>query len=489
MCSLMSAKTYSNRLLTARKLKCGDSLTASGLLLLPTQEALVQRLQHIASYSEQLLVLCGDKGAGKSTLVAALASELDDYNSALVVCPQHADSAEIRRKILVQLISAPIFDDERPLMDTVLRIQSSLDKPLHIIIDDAHLLPKDIWAECILLSQIRCAGKPVAVTMTIEPGFWRSLTADLADKTRALLLQVNIESLPIAERDGLYQSLLLRSQKTPFIPREIIHKQLEKQLGTPKEVVDLLMLAIESPEEMQKPQSIMAKLAIFTVVVLCTLVFGWFINNYLSTVNVSKPSLELTAAQAKIRKQAHSFLVEYGELKLMPYFTQRRLAQTKQIANQQADLLIKQQSDAKLLDIDISVDPDVVPIDNHTDIVVNSSVEGLSFQGKLPKAQPQAVSQPQQIVERDKTQNKIKGFTLQLASVNDKSSLSPILTKLTQEPHVYIMSYKQRFVILLGDFDTSAAAEAKSKQIQTQYRLAAPWVRKWADLTDYQRVD
>ncbi len=489
MCFQMSAKTCSNRLLTARKHKCGDTLTAPGLLLLPTQEALVQRLQHIASYSEQLLVLCGDKGAGKSTLVAALASELDDYNSALVLCPQHADSAEIRRKILVQLISAPIFDDERPLMDTVLRIQSSLDKPLHIIIDDAHLLPNDIWAECILLSQIRCAGKPVAVTMTIEPIFWRSLTADLADKTRALLLQVNIEPLPIAERDGLYQSLLLRSQKTPFIPREIIHKQLEKQLGTPKEVVDLLTLALESPEAMQKPKSMWVKFSISAVVVLFLLISGWFINQQLSTLDISTPSVELTAAQAELRKQAHSFVLGYGERNLTPYFTERSLAQTKQIANQQADLLIKQEIEAKQADTDLNVDPDVVPIDNHTDVVVNSSVEGLSFQGKLPKAQPQAISQPQQIVERDNTPHNIKGFTLQLASVNDKSSLSPILTKLAQEPHVYIMSYKQRFVIFLGDFDTSSAAEAKSKQIQTQYRLAAPWIRKWADLTDYQRVD
>ncbi|MFT6258023.1 MAG: DamX protein, partial [Cellvibrionaceae bacterium] len=49
-------------------------MTTPGLLLLPTQEALIQRLQHIASYSEQLLVICGDNGSGKSTLTAALAS-------------------------------------------------------------------------------------------------------------------------------------------------------------------------------------------------------------------------------------------------------------------------------------------------------------------------------------------------------------------------------------------------------------------------------
>lgn len=288
-------------------------MTASGLLLLPTQEALVQRLQHIASYSEQLLVLCGEKGAGKSTLVAALASELDDYNSALIICPQHADCAEIRRKILVQLISAPIFDDERPLMDTLFRIQSSLGKPLHIIIDDAHLLPKEIWAECILLSQIHCAGKPVAVTMTVEPNFWRELIADLADETRALLLQVSIESLPIAERDGLYQSLLLRCQKTPFIPREIIHKQLEKQSGTPKEVVELLTLAIESPQEISTQKSIQFKLVFFSVVVMLVVLSGWFINQQLLVVEQPKASIELTAEQAERRKQATNYLADYGK--------------------------------------------------------------------------------------------------------------------------------------------------------------------------------
>ncbi|MCL1156295.1 AAA family ATPase [Shewanella inventionis] len=465
-------------------------MTASGLLLLPTQEALVQRLQHIASYSEQLLVLCGEKGAGKSTLVAALASELDDYNSALIICPQHADCAEIRRKILVQLISAPIFDDERPLMDTLFRIQSSLGKPLHIIIDDAHLLPKEIWAECILLSQIHCAGKPVAVTMTVEPNFWRELIADLADETRALLLQVSIESLPIAERDGLYQSLLLRSQKTPFIPREIIHKQLEKQSGTPKEVVELLTLAIESPQEISTQKSIQFKLVFFSVVVMLVVLSGWFINQQLLVVEQPKASIELTAEQAERRKQATNYLADYGKQTLAPYFSQRHLAQTKLAANKQAELLIQQQIDAKNVVVESHVeDADIVPLDNHTDVVVNSSVEGLSFQGKLAKAQAHAVSQPQQIIDRDKTPNKIKGFTLQLASVNDKKSLSPILTKLVDEPQVYIMSYKQRFVILLGDFDTPAAADVKAKQLQTQYRLAAPWVRKWADLTEYQRVE
>jgi DamX protein len=467
-------------------------LTTPGLLLLPSQELLVQRLQHIASYSEQLLVLCGDKGSGKSTLTSALASELEDYNSALIICPQHVDSAEIRRKILVQLISAPIFDDERPLIDTVLRIQFSLKKPLHIIIDDAHLLPKDIWAECILLSQIRCAGKPVAVTVTVPPRFWHTLIADLTDDTRSRLLPVTIEPLPLPERDGLYQSLLLRSQQTPFIPREIIYKQLDKQQGTPAEVVALLALALEPPQTGKPSWSLSVKLLIAAVTILACVALWWGISRQLPPPISASSSPVLTAEQSTVRAKANQYAIDYAGNILTHYFAHRQLALTKSSANHHANLLIEQQTiaDSSLVEADSTNLTEEAPADNHIDVVVNSSLTGLSFQGNLPKAQVKPVSKPSDIVERDNSPNlKVTGFTLQLASVNDKVSLMPILVKLAQEPQVYIMSYKQRHVILLGDFATATAANTKVKSLQKQYGLAAPWVRKWADLTGYKRQD
>lgn len=129
-------------------------MTFQGQVLLPSQEALIQRLHHVASYSDQLLVLVGAQGSGKTTLLTALATDVDDSNTALVICPMHADNAEIRRKILVQLMSSPIFDDEIPLAETILRVAPNQSKPLHIIIDDAHLLSKELWAECIILNQV-----------------------------------------------------------------------------------------------------------------------------------------------------------------------------------------------------------------------------------------------------------------------------------------------------------------------------------------------
>ncbi|MFT6976583.1 AAA family ATPase [Shewanella sp. Actino-trap-3] len=467
-------------------------MTTPGLLLLPTQEALVQRLQHIASYGEQLLVICGDKGSGKSTLTAALASELDDYNCALIICPQHADSAEIRRKILVQLISAPIFDDERPLMDTVLRIQSSLTKPLHIIIDDADLLPKDIWAECILLSQIHCAGKPVAVTVTVTPSFWYTLVAELTDDIRARLLPVTIEPLSVPERDGLYQSLLLRSEQAPFIPREIIHKQLEKQQGTPAEVVQLLALALEEPQTEKPSWSLSVKLFVILAVISVFVAIGAAVNSQLPVPISTSLAPTLTAEQSIVRVKAQQYVAHFADTTLSAYFAKRQLALTKSTANKQALVLFDKQmaADTSLGERNLSDVNDNTAPDNHSDVTVSSSIKGLSFQGKLPKAQIQAVVQPSDIVENDNNPNlKVQGFTLQLASVNDKASLAPILAKMAQEPQVYVMSYQQRYVLLLGDFDTVTVANLKAKSLQTQYSLAAPWVRKWADLSDYKRQD
>lgn len=82
-------------------------MVATEELLLPSQEALLQRLQHLACYGQQLVLLQGQAGAGKTRLLTALANVLDEHNLALVSCPQHADAAEIRRKLLIQLLPDP----------------------------------------------------------------------------------------------------------------------------------------------------------------------------------------------------------------------------------------------------------------------------------------------------------------------------------------------------------------------------------------------
>ena len=279
----------------------------------------------------------GLQGAGKSTLATALANSFDDYNSALVVCPMHADDAEIRRKILVQLLSNPLFDDEVPLADTILRLAPSLSKPLHIIIDDAHFLSKSLWAECIILSQLHCAGRAIAITVTSLPEFVAGLMSELTESHRKQLLQITLEPLSCVEREGLYYSLLTRSERNPFTPREIVRSQLEKQTGTPAAVVVLLNLALHGEQESSLAwwHKYMLPLIIGLALVISLPIAWFYFPEEEAEPSVTHDTLAITA----LRQQ---WLIEYGNRLLVPYFVQRQMSfkewQLNSISEQSTEL-------------------------------------------------------------------------------------------------------------------------------------------------------
>ncbi|MDO6679346.1 ATP-binding protein [Shewanella sp. 4_MG-2023] len=492
-------------------------------LLLPSQEALVQRLQHIASYSEQLVLVCGAKGSGKTTLVTALASELDNYNSALVICPMHADSAEIRRKILIQLISSPIFDDTLPLSDTLIRIQSSLTKPLHIIIDDAHLLPKELWAECIVLTQIRCADKPVSLTFTVTTESFAEFN-ELTKTMKDLLLHVEVEPLSLAEREGLYRTLLVRSNKTPFIPREIIQSQIEKQMGTPTEVIELLKLALEDKVEEPKRWPKYFPLGVISLLLCLTLAIVGFFYNEPAAESIEANQVNFRAYQAP-ESPAQWANHHYGQSLLLPWLQLHLPSQQSLIAaNEPSDLVLQLFTEQQILTSTTKSGAVEIEAANtqqdyqsvHTVAVELVAVELVA--GELIAAElvvnedidTAEVDETLVIIETDKlqlTDNSAAlsntddiatanealaelqyraGYTLQLASVIEPKSLNSILLKLDNETAVIRANYNKRHVVLFGQFNNASQAQDKALKLQTELGLSAPWVRKFSDLQGYQ---
>jgi DamX protein len=481
------------------------------MLLLPTQEMLVQRLQHMASYSEQLLVVCGGEGSGKSTLIATLASELDEVNSALVLCPRHADSSEIRRKIWIQLVSDPIFDDELPLTDTLLRIQPHLTKPLHIIIDDAHLLPKVLWAECILLSQMAAAGHKVSVTFTIDNKFWSPLIAELTEPMRALLLQVIIDPLPMAEREALYQTLLLRSEQSTFTPRSIVSNLLEKQSGKPSEVVTLLVKALETQTETKNWRRFLPKLISFTTI-LAGLGAWWLFT----TPSLWQNKIDLRFKPDILASQVNSiqgqWLENHGNTLLMQYWWTRQtpgnkhsapslqLALTPQPKKPLQSTASSQPSTAKVKAADASNKVNSqTSTDNHRLNDITSpplpkltTVHVNHAKVKEPTTKPPSqakakINNSSVTVSTNKAPFK-NGYTLQLASVSQKASLKPIFNKIPRGDRVFTASSNgngaQSHLVFLGAFDTESQARAKAAEL-SRLGFAEPWLRKWRDLQQY----
>jgi DamX protein len=467
-------------------------------ILLPSQEALLQRMHHIVSYSEQLLVLSGVQGAGKSTLATALASSMDEYNSALVTCPMHADDAEIRRKILVQLLSNPLFDDEVPLADTLLRLTPSLTKPLHIILDDAHLLSNTLWAECIILSQLNCAGRSIAVTVTTEPGYLKMLLAQLPETHRKQILPLVIEPLDQIEREGLYYSLLSRSEGNPFTPREIVRVQLDKQAGSPKEVVDLLELALhgETAQAMPRWRRQLTALIIIAAIILA-LVSGWLLY----------PRERVNPVEKRIwfasTPQAQAWLDNFAASYLANYFSKRARALTYAPAT---DALASAEHPVKGDGTDASGEGEngsaaVAAAHTATDVQVGSEIKPASQQKTQPA--PGASAQAGATGAADATANRIstqpkrqsrlleikidypRGYTLQLASVKRLTSLNAMLSLLGDTEGIKLARKGVLWVVLVGDYPSRQQAEMAASALK-QATGQSGWIRAWGELAEYE---
>ncbi|WP_229381046.1 SPOR domain-containing protein [Shewanella psychropiezotolerans] len=80
----------------------------------------------------------------------------------------------------------------------------------------------------------------------------------------------------------------------------------------------------------------------------------------------------------------------------------------------------------------------------------------------------------------------LTGYTLQLASVRKIKSLNNILAEIEGEQDIQLARHGERWIILLGHFQTFAAANEKSRALMQKYRLNSLWTREWKNLVEYQ---
>ncbi|WP_076412418.1 AAA family ATPase [Shewanella sp. UCD-KL12] len=453
-------------------------MTFNDSILLPSQETLVQRLQHVSLYGQQLIAVTGGNGSGKTTLITSLLNELEEFSSALVTCPKHCESSEIRRKILVQLFSDPVFDDEIPLADTILRLSSSLPQSSFIVLDDAHYLPMELIAECIMLSLLDIPGKNLSLTLTCSQSFFDELEAGLSDTHQETLLCINIEPLAAKEREALYYTLLSRSAEDPFTPREIVKSQLEKQLGNPQEVVNLLELSLNGQTSIEPPRrwpkGLLAGLLLLVVCITSLLLF------IMPSSQAISPSIDKTVTQAWGKPTT---LVTYGEQVLVGYFENRAYLLDKQ----RAEILLASQEKKhteSLLSAESSTEviskPDTALAENKPEVFTAKPVEIIELQtNKQPT--PVEVKQDKPVIT--------DGYTLQIASVRKAKSLKNILSALKPESEVSIARHGDRWIVLLGEFSSLGLANEKARSLVEKYQIGLPWVRQLKDIVDYERQD
>ncbi len=461
-------------------------MTFKDSILLPSQENLLQRLQHVSLYSGQLLAVTGHNGSGKTTLITSLINELDEFSSALVLCPKHCDNSEIRRKILVQLLTEPVFDDETPLPETLLRYASSLPQSCFIVLDDADHLSIELIAECIVLSQLSIPGKSVSITLTTTEEFFYHLVEQLPESHQENLLSINIEPLTIEEKEALYYTLLSRSDQVPFTPREIVRTQLEKQSGTPQEVVNLLELSLLGKED-EPPKRSKYKL-VLSIFLLCAIALIGYLYLPSEGIEERKPNPERLVMDTPSKV---NILAEYGENLLVGSDLEKHAL----FAGGQNII------DSLMISTLGPLMEGVIP--RQSELVLNKTVEEVAdlpstemdkvevFEGlnKITSTELVSEDKVEHEVEQQASQSWPKGFTLQLASVKKLESLNNVLKRFDDEQDLVVARNGNVWVVLVGKYANMNLARIKSKQMVVKYQFTAPWIRQWKDLTGYQIQD
>ncbi|MEZ9593485.1 AAA family ATPase [Shewanella sp. 10N.261.52.F9] len=464
--------------------------------LLPSQDGLLHRLWHLSIYGQQLMVLTGSEGAGKTTLVTALLNELEQHSSAFVICPKHCDSAEIRRKVLVQLLNDPVFDDDIPLPESLLSVVDSLPAESCIVLDDAHLLPLEIWAECIVLSQISLAGKSIKILMTSPQEFFAEVSKQLPEHLVEQVVAIDIEPLEQIEREGLYYTLLNRSEQQPFTPRDIVKNRLEMQQGTPKEVVGLLELSLNGePTEAATKNHFKAIMTLSLLGLLGLLTCLWW---FLKADNFPQQTRNKVEFAIQANSSARDFVIDYAERVLANYSFYYRGVESNAASNTNVELDIvvpkvnRREDDAagneslSIAEITKQLDMQVKPEANKK-VTSFTARQVVSFNDSADGYLDTKLTNPTELLEVTKRFIKPRqGYTLQLASVKRLESLNNMLLLLEGDSQVNVARYRDRWVVLTGHFESREKALKQSALLMEKTGIPQPWLRAWKNLNEYE---
>ena len=471
-------------------------------LLLPSQEDLVERLRHNICYAEQLQLLCAESGAGKSFLLKQLKRSIDDSSVVFISCPLHADDAEIRRKLLLPLLSEPVFDDEVSLSDALIQFVGSLEQPISILIDDAERLSMVLWAELMALTQMTVSGKLISVVAAVTPEFEQTIFESLPDSYQTLLSSLYIEPLIQQEQDALYYSLL--SQSDGFENHRIAKPDFTGSTVYPRDIIT----AFASPDGEQAEKVIrttnfkamLLALPIITLVLLLTWFYQEKILNYVfDDDNAVKTAATVTASKSielPVKDAAEVFKVTESKKPEPEVIDETQKSPNSQPSNAEAS-----GTETKL------VTPQVVAQANIEDATEESVAVAAESELTLPKLEvsiTKPVDEPvthvatvkvsknviaaktkSAVVEKPEVKRPNPNFyTLQLATVSKKRSLNNLVKQLKQHPGLKVGKRQDRWVVLIGEFEHYRQAKAFEQKLVKETKLPKPWIRKWKALKD-----
>lgn len=515
-------------------------MSAQSLPELASQSGLVLRVRHLLEVSSPFVFLSGLPGCGKSTLCESLLSGIErPWLVAYLDYKEQYTAPRVRELVIQHCFSGAVFDPSEPLPDSLFRLLGHGPRHFLLVIDSADKMPPELVAELwdfVCINDALPQAHHLGVILCGE-GRWAEKQARGLKGRDAPPLELEIEPLGINEQMELFDFCLRTSGFTARMPNaQALAERLRACEGNPGKIVELaesiMQRNIKSPLK-GREIPLNKVLATAAVIAAVTLLLSWLLPPLWQQPGVSEPvnNTQTTIEPSAAVTTTTSPRVEEGQ-DVLPASTEGELTADADQAKENrrvviADKVVKQiiasqqgkqnggngaSGAVAMTASEAGTSGAVTSVDQLPALAEELTASPRAKVSEAPATVKPAAVKPATVKPVAKTAvaaasavkaepaivptgadnlAEIKSkpprhYTLQLSAGADKLALQAYARQLalTESSWIYQTEFKGKpwYVLIQGDYATSAKAKAAVANLPALARKGQPWPKSYGQV-------
>ncbi len=477
-----------------------------------SQTQLCERLRHLTQFSSHILYVSGEAGSGKSTICRALVDSDFNQKTILLSLSEMVNDRAIRQQILQQITYDGAFNAQLSLVNSLMQLSEQIQHELTICIDNAHYLSEQICNEFVQLVELRLRNKidfKFNVILFAETEWVENKMAKSDDPSRHIV-ELEVEQLEPKAALQFVNALFEQAGYEPaFANQDAILRQIESCQGNPDALTRCANAIMKGEvfipgSTRQKPASAAAEQSspsrsfyyagIIGVIMVAGIAGSWWYDSYRAEPSSTEQSVDIPADSS----------IPLPPTETLSDATPKAVSEPEVLAANWDDELPESIGDS------ITLTEKPRQQDNKKRVVVDDKQvnEMIAQQAKSEQKVPQQKT-PQSIVQPKESQQKAnpqsdepmaftltpaaelmgkpaQHYTFQIAGLSKLALLQRYLSEHQFDQQIWyyktMRKDKEWYVVLYGDFETIAEANAAKAKLPASVKKASPWMKTFSQV-------